>query len=79
MQSVVVHTISMGDVEDPDLFVADPIWQWQQTDEGQWVMAHSQQQPMWRRSMSHDTWGYQYDVVAWLDDADLTFWKLKYG
>ena len=33
----VVHTIKMGDVEDPDLYVADPIWKWQQTEEGQWI------------------------------------------
>jgi len=79
MQPVVVHTISMGDVEDPDLFVADPIWQWQQTDEGRWIMEHSKQQPMWRRSMSQDAWGYRYDIVAWLDGADLTFWRLRHG
>ena len=27
-----VHEIKMGDVEDPDLFVASPIYEWQQTD-----------------------------------------------
>ena len=26
---VVVHTINMGDVEDPDLMVAAPIYEWQ--------------------------------------------------
>ena len=41
MQEVVVHTIRMGDVEDPDLMVADPIWKWQQTDEGKWAMEKS--------------------------------------
>ena len=25
----------MGDVEDPDLMVAEPIWKWQQTDAGE--------------------------------------------
>ena len=30
----VVHTIRMGDVEDPDLMIAQPIWEWQQTDAG---------------------------------------------
>ena len=79
MQAVVVHTFSMGDVEDPDIMVADPIWQWQQTEQGQWIMAKSLKPPMWRRSMNMDTWGYQYDIVAWLADSDLTFWRLKHG
>ena len=32
----------MGDVEDPDIYAAEPIWQWQQTAQGQWVMQHAQ-------------------------------------
>lgn len=33
----------MGDVEDVDIYAAQPIWEWQQTAKGQWVMenAHS--------------------------------------
>ena len=45
----IVHTIKMGDVEDPDLYVADPIWKWQQTEEGQWLMENSKPAPIWKR------------------------------
>jgi hypothetical protein len=76
---LVVHTITMGDVDDPDLFVADPIWRWQQTEEGQWIMEHSQQQPEWRRSTCPVSWGWKYDIVAWLSEPDYTYWKLKHG
>lgn len=78
MQEVIVHSIMMGDVEDPDLFVAEPIWKWQQTDEGKWIMEHSVEQPMWRRHIDPSTYGYRYDIVAYLDGSDLTYWKLKY-
>lgn len=78
MQEVVVHSISMGDVEDPDLFVADPIWKWQQTDAGKWVMENSAQQPMWRRQLDVANYGYRYDIVAYLEGPALTYWKLKY-
>jgi hypothetical protein len=77
MQEVIVHSIKMGDVEDPDLFVADPIWKWQQTDEGKWVMEHSVQKPMWRRTLDATVYGYRYDIIAYLDGPDLTYWKLK--
>ena len=75
---LVVHTIKMGDVEDPDLFVAEPIWQWQQTEAGKFIMENSVQQPEWHRTMDPSVYGYQYDIVAYLEDKALTYWKLKY-
>ena len=78
MQEVIVHKIRMGDVEDPDIMVADPIWKWQQSDEGKWIMEKSKQQPMWKRQVDPSTYGYVYTIHAWLDGQDLTYWKLKY-
>ena len=78
MQEVIVHKIVMGDVEDPDLFVADPIWKWQQTDMGKWVMEHSVEKPMWKRNVDTAHYGYVYTIHAWLDGQDLIYWKLKY-
>ena len=54
----VVHTIRMGDVEDPDLFVAEPIYQWQQTEAGKWIMENSLPKPSWHRH--HDKYTYDY-------------------
>ena len=78
MTEVIVHKIPMGDVEDPDLFVAEPIWQWQQTEAGKYIMENSVQQPEWHRSADPTTYGYRYDIVAYLEDKSLTYWKLKY-
>ena len=33
-----VHKFRMGDVEDPTLYAAQPIYDWQQTEKGKWVM-----------------------------------------
>lgn len=78
MQKVIVHSINMGDVEDPDLFVAEPIWKWQQTEAGKWVMENSVQQPMWVRHVDPSSFGYKYNIVAYLEGPALTYWKLKY-
>lgn len=75
----VVHSIILGDVEDPDIYIAEPLWQWGQTPAAKWVIAHSQQTPAWRRVVDPAVWGYRYDVVAWLSDRDLTYWLLKYN
>jgi len=35
------HTFTMGDVDDIDIYAAQPIWEWQQTQHGQWVMENA--------------------------------------
>lgn len=74
----VVHTIRMGDVEDPDLMVAQPIWEWQQTEPGKWIMENSNPKPSWHRNHDIYNYGYTYHIRAYLTHKQLTFWKLKY-
>ena len=74
----VVHTIRMGDVEDPDLFVAQPIYEWQQTEAGKWIMENSNPKPSWHRQVDYTTYGQLYLIRAYLTHKQLTFWKLKY-
>ena len=78
MTKVIVHKIKMGDVEDPDLYVAEPIYNWQQTDAGKFIMEKSRKQPEWHRLLDPHSYGYVYHIVAYLDGPDLTYWKLKY-
>ena len=76
---VCVHEIAMGDVEDPDLFVASHIYDWQQSDQGQWIMANAVGQPYWLGNIDYSTFGYRYKIMARLSDKNQTFWKLKWG
>ncbi len=78
-RDVCVHEIKMGDVEDPDLFVADPIWRWQQTEAGKFVMEHAVEQPCWTSHIDHNTYGNIYRIMARLSNKDETFWQLKWG
>ena len=74
----VVHYIKMGDVEDPDLFVAQPIYEWQQTEAGKWIMENSNPAPSWHRQVDYTAYGQLYLIKAYLTHKQLTFWKLKY-
>ena len=74
----IVHTIKIGDVEDPDLFVADPIYKWQQTEAGKWIMENSAPAPSWHRNVDYNTYGYTYQIRAYLTHKQLTYYKLKY-
>jgi hypothetical protein len=74
----IVYKILMGDVEDPDLYVAEPIWKWQQTEAGQWVMDNAVDVPMWHRTPDEFDYGHVYTITAKLKDIDYTFFKLKF-
>jgi len=75
---IVVHTFRLSDVEDPEIYAAEPIWEWQQTPAGCWVMAHAVNQPWWTKRMDYNSYGYEFNIVARLSEADAVFFKLKY-
>jgi len=75
---IVVHKIKLSDVEDPDLYVAEPIYQWQQTPQGMFVMNHGQD-VSWKREMDMSTMGYAYSILAKFEPKKLTEYYLKFG
>ena len=78
-RDVCVHEIRMGDIEDPDLCVASPIWDWQTSDAGKFVMEHAEDKPYWTRHADHTTYGHLYRIMARLSEQNETFWTLKWG
>ena len=76
---VVVHRFRMGDVEDPDLYAAQPLWEWQESEMGKWVTERAVDTPEWHRHTDHLSYHLQYAIVAKLKDVDYTFWTLKWG
>ena len=74
---VIVHQFSMGDVDDPEIYAAQPIYEWQQTEAGKWVMEHAVD-TYWDRRWDISQMYQQYTIVAELTDKDFTWYKLKY-
>lgn len=79
VKTVVVHEFSMGDVEDPDLYAAQPLHEWEKSEQGQWIMKNACDTPMWHRVADTATYGYRYRITAKLMGPALTEWLLKYG
>lgn len=73
-----VHTILLADVDDPDLYVAEPIYKWQQTEAGKYVMEHSCPKANWHRHINVATYWYEYFITAYFTPEQLTYWKLKF-
>ena len=78
VSDMVVHKFRMGDVEDPVLYAAQPIYAWQQTEAGKFVMEHAMESPWWVRHMDPMDYGYQFAIVARMKESDQTFYTLKY-
>ena len=78
-KTVVVHSFTMGDVEDPDLYAATPLIEWEKSEVGKWVMANAVETPSWHRSPDAFHMGYRYQIRAKLRGPALTEWFLKYG
>jgi hypothetical protein len=78
IHNVTVHKFTMGDVDDPDLYAAMPLHEWQNSESGKWIMSHAIESPQWHRRIDHSSYGYQYAVTAKLKDVDYTFWTLKW-
>ena len=79
IHTVKVHEFKMGDVEDPDLYAAQPLYDWQQSEIGEWVMARAVDTPEWHRTMDPVLMGHRYIIVAKLKGIDYTAWQIKWG
>ncbi len=75
---IIAHRFSVGDVEDPDIYAGQPIYEWEQSEAGQWMMKHSNPTPMWQRELNHLTYGTDYVIKGYLTPDQYTYWKLKY-
>jgi hypothetical protein len=79
IHTVTVHYFSASDSEDPDLYAAVPIMNWQESEQGQWVMEHAVESPMWHRMIDAQSFGWKYAITAKLKGPDYTFYTLKWG
>ena len=79
LHKIVVHSFGVGDAEDPDIYAAQPLWEWQESEKGQWVMKHAIEPPIWCRDLDWDTYGYRYAIMAELPGARVTEYYLKWG
>lgn len=79
IREITVYEFSMGDVEEPDLYASQPLYEWTQTERGQWVMKNACEVPVYHNITDFATMGYKYIVRAKFVGSALTEYLLKYG
>ena len=78
MQKTVFHSFRMGDVDDPEIYAAMPIHEWEQTEQGQWVMEHCKD-PKFNLLPDPSWLGHRVIIYGSLEDKDATYFNLKWG
>lgn len=77
LKSCIVHTFKLSDVDDVDIYAAEPIYNWQQTEAGKWTMNNAVD-VYWARHMDVNNYYYQFKIVAQFTEKDFVYWSLKY-
>lgn len=78
MRRITFHTFTMGDVDDVEIYAAQPLWEWQQSEQGQWVMANCAE-PKYSIGPDGHSWGHRVSVYGEVDDSAATFFQLKWS
>jgi hypothetical protein len=79
IHKVVVHKFNLSDVDDPDIYAAGPMFEWERSEAGQFVFKHAVDPPEWHRHMDPMFMGYRYIIVAELETKKLSEFYLKWG
>ena len=78
-RKVVLHTFSMGDVEDPMLYSSFSIYEWQQTEKGQWCTENCEGEIYFQSWADPMTLGYKIILQGEMSEKNYTFFKLKWA
>jgi hypothetical protein len=77
MIKLIVKTLKVGDVEDPEIYLGAVAYDWLQTEHGKYVKEKAQD--LTYHQAPFDYYGYQYSITAVFDDEDAVIYKLKWG
>jgi hypothetical protein len=77
-RTVVLHTFTVGDVEDPMLYSTIPINEWSQSDKGQWCIENCEGELYLCSSADTVSFGYKIALQGEMSEQNYTFFKLKW-
>lgn len=72
----IVHKFTLGDVEDPEIYIASPLLDWQKTEHGKWIMEHAKD-PTYHIHADQVTYGYQVIITAHITPKRWTEYVLR--
>jgi hypothetical protein len=74
-----LYEFSLGDVEDPQLYAAGPLIEWERSEAGKWCQEHCVPESItWGVGTDLLSWGHRVHVYGDFEEQDLTYFNLKY-
>lgn len=77
MIRLLVKTLKLGDVEDPEVYLGAIAYDWLQTEHGAWVKSHARDLT-YHSAMDPFSYGYAYNITATFEDDEALIYKLKW-
>jgi hypothetical protein len=77
MIQIIVKELSLGDVEDPEVYLGPVAWDWLQTDHGAWCKERATEL-VYHKKIDYNTYGYKYYITATFNNEDGLMYKLKW-
>ena len=72
-----VHKIRLSDVEDPEIYAAKPLLDWQNSEHGKWIMQHGLD-PTYHIQADYASYGYIVKITAHITPKRWTEYCLKF-
>jgi len=73
-----VMRLVLADVEDPEIYAAQPILDWQQSEHGKWILEHSLD-PTYRITADYASYGYLINITAHITPKRWTEYCLRFN
>lgn len=79
IREVTVHQFTLADVDDADIYAAEPMHEWVQSEKGQWVIKNAYEMPIFHHQQDFANMEHKYVIRAKFIGPALTEWFLKYN
>ena len=79
MITVNVHSFSLGDVDDPEIYAGQHLYEWEKSEVGQWVMKNALETPTWNIMAHPYHYGHQCVIRARMSEENATYFMLKWN
>lgn len=77
MTRIVLHSFTLGDCEDPEIYAAYPILEWEQSEMGVWAKEFAGDLSYHIR-IDPNSWGHCVDITGELDEIHQVEFALKW-
>jgi hypothetical protein len=79
LHNVVVHRFFVAECEDPDIYAAQPMWEWENSEQGKFIKDCAVGTPTFHKQLNYRELTYEFVITAELPSKKLTEFYLKWG